>query len=206
MLPGLAGFRGIVDPLAGEYLIAGGGIGSTTTTTLSLTYPSVQAGDLLVAIGQIQEAVTISAPGWTDYASTTYTLLHFKTATGSETGTQNFTISAAQDGASGEIIRIRNTGLSSPRITGWNGSFDADGSVNLAQPAGASGNGRDLVLAFVGFDTNLTQSVAPSGYTAISSKTTDEAGFTSYASNISSNYVATYSGALNWRMARINVV
>jgi len=197
--------------LGGDYEIAGGTVASVTTsiTSLSVAYPSgIQAGDLLVMLGTTANPgsfVYTSASGWTQILVDPYAINFWKIATGSETGSQTVTYSQACNGGGAQMFRIRRT--SKNRLAVYDYISHYASTFNVAPPLQRF-NGIDLMLYTLctpGGDRTISS--APTGFTAITIKTTNVPMFSYYAINRGTGNIngSVSGGALNLRCISINL-
>jgi len=198
--------------LGGDYAIGSGTIASITTSTASIAvaYPAgIEAGDLLVILGTTGNAGTqifASLSGWTQISAGAWTIAFYKIATGSESGSVTVSLSPTSSlGAGAQMFRFRRT--SGNRLTVNEYVTNYASTFNQVPPSQLY-NGIDLILYIVcqpGVAT-VTVSSAPTGFTSVSSRTTNACYFSWYAINRgTSNLNGTFSAAVTMRAISINL-
>jgi hypothetical protein len=152
-----------------------GSIGTTTGTTLSVGYTStVNVNDILVMLVATKQSTTITTPsGWTLAGTASNASItigwYYKTATGSESGSQSVTIGASGNTA-GVMYRYEgSTGVIGTRSTTV---FASTNGVSTNSDAATGVLGASFAVAGI----NETISASGGGFTQDSSLSTSSAG------------------------------
>jgi hypothetical protein len=146
-----------------------------------------------------------SLSGWTDLTGgAAASIILYKYATGSESGSESVSFSATSTGAGAQMFRIRRTSKNRLKPHTYIGGFAT--TVNVAPPL-QTFNGIDLLL-YVACQPGANRSVStqPTNFTVISSRTTNVPLFSWYSINRGTgNINGTFSGGMSYRVIAINL-